>query len=93
MRRYWDGREWTDWTDRTYKAKVSGSDPGNETLVIVGWITAVLFPIAGLIIGIVLSSRGDKRGTPILIVSIVIFSIFFLIGFAIGVSESEARVI
>lgn len=73
LRRYWDGSAWTDWTDDTYDQHPDrGENPENDTLVTIGWITAIFFPLIGLIIGIVLGSRGDRRGTQVVIVSIVV---------------------
>jgi hypothetical protein len=77
-RRYWDGEEWTEWTEQAYERDFGGEQGSkNDTLVVIGWITAVLIPIVGLILGIVAASRGDKRGTYVIICSIV----FFLLGF------------
>jgi hypothetical protein len=79
-RRYWDGDEWTDWTDQTYERNLNrDKDSRNDTLVIIGWITAVLIPIVGLILGIVVATRGDKRGTWVIVGSIVVFLISFAI--------------
>ena len=84
-RRYWDGDEWTDWTDQTYERNLNrDKDSRNDTLVIIGWITAILIPIVGLILGIVVASRGDKRGTWVIIGSIVVFLISFAILTAAG---------
>jgi hypothetical protein len=84
-RRYWDGDEWTDWTDQTYERNLNrDKDSRNDTLVIIGWITAVLIPIVGLILGIVVATRGDKRGAWVIIGSIVVFLISFAILTAAG---------
>jgi hypothetical protein len=84
-RRYWDGEEWTDWTDQTYERDLNRNQGSrNDTLVIVGWITAVLIPIVGLILGIVVAARGDKRGTWVIIGSIVAFLAWFAIAAAAG---------
>jgi len=80
LQRYWDGEEWTDWTDKTYERDLGrGKNSKNDTLIVIGWITAVLIPIVGLILGIIASTRGDKRGTYVIICSIV----FFLLGFVV----------
>jgi hypothetical protein len=72
-RRYWDGDEWTD---KTCEQNLGGKKSSkNDTLVTIGWITAVFIPIVGLILGIVANSRGDKRGTYVIICSIVVFAL------------------
>jgi hypothetical protein len=84
-RRYWDGEEWTDWTDQTYERNLNrDKDSKNDTLVMIGWITAILIPIVGLILGIVVSTRGDKRGTWVIVASIVVFLISLVILGALG---------
>lgn len=63
--RYWDGEQWTD----SYKPKEpsSNSGPGvssgpsaadTESLAAIGVFAAVLFPIAGFIIGFMVAGRG-----------------------------------
>lgn len=75
-RRYWDGEEWTDWTDKTYERDLGRQEGSkNETLVTIGWITAVFIPIVGLILGIVISTRGDKRGAYVIVCSVVVFAL------------------
>jgi hypothetical protein len=73
LRRYWDG---SAWTDETYTGRPDGGeDPKNDTLVTIGWFTAIFLPLIGLIIGVVLGSRGDRRGTQVAIVSVVVLVI------------------
>lgn len=79
--RYWDGSQWSEWTDRNYSSKALGGkeNPNNDTLAVVGWITAVFLPIVGLVIGIVLNSRDDQRGTWIMVTSAVFIALGLLI--------------
>lgn len=82
--RWWDGSQWTDHfhpppppgaagggapPDRV----AGGKDPRNNGLAVVGWITAILFPLIGAIVGIVLMTRKDIRGGRILLLAAVIF--------------------
>jgi hypothetical protein len=53
-------------------ASSATSDRQTNTLAVFGWITAALFPIAGIVIGAILASRGDNRGRYILGISIAI---------------------
>lgn len=53
MLRFWDGSAWTDQsTPRPKRADDTG-------LQVVGWFGAIAFPIVGLVIGIIVSSRGN----------------------------------
>jgi hypothetical protein len=52
------------------QAQQPGTSPKNDGLVLIGWITAVLVPIVGLVIGVIVSSRDDKRGTHIAITAV-----------------------
>jgi len=57
-KRHWDGRAWQQTTDRLIRG---------------GWYAAILFPIAGLVIGIVLSTRGEgSTGAVMIAISIVV---------------------
>jgi hypothetical protein len=87
LQRYWDGAEWTDWTDETYDAddgRAGGeeTDPRNDTLATIGWITAIFFPIIGVVVGIILGSREDRRGTSIVVTATVVF----IVGIAVWVA-------
>jgi hypothetical protein len=86
LRRYWDGSAWTEWTDETYDNPDRGADPKNDTLAAIGWITAIFLPLIGLIIGIVLGSRGDRRGTQIVSASIVVI---FVVGFFAALAATQ----
>lgn len=80
-KRYWDGSQWSEWTDRNYSSKALGGkeNPNNDTLAVVGWITAVLLPIVGLVIGIVLNTRDDQRGVWIMVTSAVFIALGLLV--------------
>lgn len=72
--RYWNGSRWTEHFQRRPESTGSAQleapsdvpDPANDYLVIWGWITAVIFPFAGAVIGLVLRKRGDVRGPRIM---------------------------
>ena len=89
--RYWDGQRWLD--DAAVQAAAgspaaNGTSSENDTLVVVGWITAILFPIIGLIVGIVVSGRNDKRGMHIVIAAVVAFIVWIAIIVAINSGHS-----
>ncbi|MGH9521221.1 MAG: hypothetical protein ACRD3E_01675 [Terriglobales bacterium] len=48
------------------------TDQRNDGLATIGWITAILIPVVGLVVGIMLSSRNDRRGVPIAITAVVV---------------------
>ena len=58
--RYWDGNAWS--VEQVQK---------QDTLSILGWIFAVLIPIVGLILGIIVAAKG-KVQTGLLIVGLSI---------------------
>lgn len=77
LRRYWDGNAWTE--DIYAEPPGDGEDPRNDTLVAIGWFTAIFLPVIGLIIGIVLGSRGDRRGSQVMMVAIVVLLVLGVI--------------
>jgi hypothetical protein len=57
---------------------------GPGALVVVGWVTAVLFPIAGAILGIVATTRRDdpdssKHGPWIIVASVISFVLWYVL--------------
>jgi len=82
--RYWDGQKWTDSYSQTQPTpaspmvnEASSSSPG---LIGAGYIFAVLIPLVGFILGIVVATRPDNRtskhGIWIIVLSVVVFVIF-----------------
>jgi hypothetical protein len=63
--RYWDGQRW--------HGRAGQADPRNDGLATIGWVTAILVPIIGLAVGVMLSGRNDRRGMPIAITAVVVF--------------------
>lgn len=83
--RYWDGVKWTAQTRLGSSSssppswQYTGPQPRSNDLVIAGWITAFVFPIAGLIIGVGLLTRDEQgHGIPITVVSAVMFVLYVL---------------
>jgi hypothetical protein len=58
----------------TTPASVSApdTDSANDPIVTAGWIAVIFAPIIAVIIGFILRGRGDRRGNPILAVSLTI---------------------
>lgn len=78
--RYWDGRQWTDnaapapWgAGQAY----AGQQPFSSGLEAVGWIGALVFPILGAVIGLVMAVKGHNRGVVMLLVSVAAFVFWF----------------
>lgn len=64
-RRYWDGQQWTDGAVR----------PSASAWVVIGWICAFVFPLAGFAIGFFLPRRHSQQGIYIMVVSAVVGAI------------------
>jgi uncharacterized membrane protein YozB (DUF420 family) len=47
-----------------------------------GYVTAVLIPIVGAVIGARLVKRGDDRGKKVLLVAAAMFALFFVVTLA-----------
>jgi hypothetical protein len=86
--RYWDGERWTDHiapgvARRTSPGAVTANVASTLKLETAGWLTAFFFPIAGVVIGIMLVSRPEKnQGNWILTVSIAMLVLAWLAFYA-----------
>jgi uncharacterized membrane protein YhaH (DUF805 family) len=84
----WNGLEWTDET-RPLPAPAQQPAPAHQPeesaggIVVVGYITAVLMPLIGFVLGIVVVTRPakatSKHGAWIIVVSIVAFIVWLSI--------------
>lgn len=81
--RYWDGSAWTEnYADD--KGQVLAVPPppqvaasgGGDSLVPLGYILALLIPIVGAIIGIVLLTRKNDHGAGVLVLAVVATSVY-----------------
>lgn len=61
--RYWDGDAWTS-------SRAPALPAQSHTMVTLGWVFALLVPIVGLVLGILVADR-HREGTWIIAVSIV----------------------
>jgi len=81
--RYWDGSRWTE--HRTnYRAEAPTSQGASDALVITGYVLAFLFPIGGLVVGALLLGRGNDHGRWVLLLSVLFFAIFVVLGDRFG---------
>lgn len=83
--RWWDGTQWTKQYSPAASAGASPrqADPANNGLAMVGFITAILIPVVGFVIGLVLAGKSDRRGGQIVGLSVGIF-LLFLVAFSVG---------
>ena len=74
--RYWDGFQWTDHIAPA-AVPVPASAPASQVsdgLLAAGYITAILIPIIGFVVGIVVMAKGRSgHGIAMIIISIVAF--------------------
>ena len=99
MQRYWDGAQWTE-----HRAPIAPPAPQaweyahpsaqperkNTGLIVGGWIGVLLFPLAGLICGIILLTRGEQgHGIAITVLS-ALFIIVAIVVISAGSSSTAA---
>jgi hypothetical protein len=80
---YWDGHAWTGDYAPSANVPVTSDREAAGGLVVVGYITAVLMPLIGFILGIVVATRPakvtSKHGAWIIVVSIIAFILWLAI--------------
>ena len=76
--RYWDGAQWTE--HRTDYVAAPPKKPVSEGMVAAGYILSFLFPIVGVVIGVIVMNRGNGHGRWILGLSLLFIAVFILIG-------------
>lgn len=84
--RYWDGARWTE--HRTDYVAAPPKRKTSEGMVAAGYILAFLFPIAGVVIGAMLTGRHNRHGPWVLGLSVLFALAFLLIG---NVGQFENR--
>lgn len=53
MLRFWNGQEWTD------QSTPRPRPPDDTALQVIGWMAALVFPIVGIVIGVIVSTKGN----------------------------------
>lgn len=86
--RYWDGRKWTENRTDYIAAPTKAKPKANEGMVMAGYLTSFLLPIAGVVIGVILVSRENRHGRWIIGLSILFLVVFFVIGNTVEVDEN-----
>ena len=86
-RHWWDGRSWQPITGPSWPPP-NRALPDNMPMVVISYITAVILPIIGLVLGIVAVTRPDPRvtrhGAWIIGVSALMFVVYVFLLLAIG---------
>jgi uncharacterized membrane protein len=54
------------------------NDARNDLLAKAGYAGAIIFPLIGIVIGVVLFNRSDRRATPVLIISVLVSLIWLI---------------
>lgn len=68
-----------EWWNGTHFAGAPDPSKDNENLAMWGYITALLVPLVGFIIALVLYGRNDRRATPILLISLGVTLLAFML--------------
>ncbi|TNM47174.1 hypothetical protein FHP29_03100 [Nocardioides albidus] len=56
---------------RSVRTSASGTFRKSElSLEKAGWVTAILFPLVGIVIGIILTRRGTRSGVQVILLSL-----------------------
>jgi hypothetical protein len=76
--RYWDGARWTE--HRTDYLATPAKPKASEGMVAAGYILSFLFPIVGVVIGVILISRDNRHGRWVLGLSLLFILAFIVIG-------------
>ena len=81
-RRYWDGAAWTDHIapdgpSASAGTKATPSSNTNATLIGFGYVLAIIFPLAGFIIGCVLLTRRPGHGVVLMLLSMASFLVWY----------------
>jgi hypothetical protein len=77
---YWDGQAWTDHVAPTAPTRTVTQPQVEESfgaISVLGYITAILLPFVGFIIGVVLLFKRPSSGIPVIILSIVAFFVWY----------------
>jgi hypothetical protein len=76
--RYWDGSKWTEHV-APLETRKGPAPVNNDGTLVFGIITAIVFPIIGLICGFVLVGRGDQRGLIAVVLSMIFFVVWYFV--------------
>jgi hypothetical protein len=91
---YWDGRSWIDAQLPPGHSQVSKEEP-QVGLITVGYVTAILMPLIGFILGIVTITRPNKatakHGTWIIVASIAAFILYIVLIVALASSGTSSN--
>jgi hypothetical protein len=95
-KRWWDGRSWAH-PEYDPSGPVGPPAPTRaDGIVPVGYILAILMPLIGFILGIVVATRPakatSKHGAPIIVLSVMAFIVTFVIILAVATHAAHSPV-
>jgi hypothetical protein len=83
MMRYWDGTAWKQTRERTSTESIPDEPRSPKWMVRAGYVAAVLIPLLGVILGMLVAVRPEKgargQGIRIITLSIVVFAVAILL--------------
>lgn len=85
--RYWDGSEWTE-HKTNYRVAPPKKKTAGEGMVIAGYVLAVMLPVVGVVLGLMLINRQSRHGRYVLGLSVLCFVGFFILGQSIEAPEN-----
>jgi len=99
LQRFWNGSRWTNSRmprgegvplegEAIEQLPPKAKAKANEGMVMAGYLTSFLLPIAGVVIGVILVSRENRHGRWIIGLSILFLVVFFVIGNTVEVDEN-----
>lgn len=77
--RYWNGAAWTEHVGP--EARSIGATPETDGMMGGAWAMAILLPIIGVILGIVIFGKGDQRGIAVVMVSLIVGGLYAALWF------------
>jgi hypothetical protein len=83
MMRYWDGTAWKQTRERASTESIPDEPRSPKWMVRAGYVAAVLIPLLGVILGMLVAVRPEKgargQGIRIITLSIVVFAVAILL--------------
>jgi hypothetical protein len=80
QQRYWDGQQWTEHFAPAFVYKPPQSIERSGGLATLGLLMAVLMPLIGFVLGLVLLGRKqDRDGLVVVMVSIAVFVLWYAV--------------
>lgn len=75
---YWDGVRWTSVAPAPVAPSLPGRQGASDTVIGLGYVAALLLPVVGLVVGVVVLAQGganQKHGAFMLALSVVVLGV------------------